>query len=102
MPTNNDLYASIEELLASYRANLESRSKLTQEDEELIMQLSEAYLKKRQEWRDEALEEGKQNTLRSVALNLLRQGISLEVITQTTGFSIAQIEQLHQELKTEN
>jgi hypothetical protein len=97
-PPNNVLYASIEELLANYRANLESRGELTQEEEELIMQLSEAYLKKRQEWYEEGQQDGETKTLRSVAIKLLRQGIALEVIVQTTGLSIATIEQIHQEI----
>ena len=38
-----------------------------------------------------------QNT-RSIALNLLNQGISLEMIAQATGLSIAQLEELQQEI----
>jgi hypothetical protein len=94
IPTDNDLYASIKELLASYRANLESRAELTQEDEELIMQLSEAYLKKRQEW----FEEGKQ----LVAMNLLREGSDRDFIAKVTGLTIDMIEQLRQKLDERN
>jgi hypothetical protein len=43
------LYASISDLLANYRAILEARGQLTPEDEELIMNLSTAYLKKQEE-----------------------------------------------------
>jgi predicted transposase/invertase (TIGR01784 family) len=103
-PTENDLYASIEELLVSYRASLESRRELPQEDEELIMQLSEAYLKKRQEWFEEGKEEGKeegeqrgrQAERQSNAVSMLREGIAVESIARITGFSIAEIEQLRQ------
>jgi hypothetical protein len=105
-PTDDDLYASIEEILASYRTNLESRNQLTQEDEELIMQLSETYLKRRQEWKAEGLEEGRQEgrqegqqlALRSVAVSLLQEGIEATIIAKTTGLSIAAVEQLRQEL----
>lgn len=105
VPTENELYASIEELLADYLANLESRRELTQEDEELIMQLSEAYLKKWQEWFEEGKKAGreaekeaeKQRVLRSVAINLLHQGMSPEFIMEVTGLSIDQIENLRQE-----
>jgi hypothetical protein len=81
-PTDTDLYASIEEILASYRANLESRRELlTQEDEELIMRLSEAYLKKRQEWYEEGIEEGRQEgrqeERRLNALSMLREGVGV-------------------------
>jgi hypothetical protein len=102
--TGNELYASIEEILASYHANLASRRQLTPEEEALIMQLSEAYLKKRQEWKEEGLmegrQEGRQETLQQVlaAMQLLRQGIEPESIAQTTGLPIATIEQLSEQL----
>jgi hypothetical protein len=105
-PKDNDLCASIEEILASYRTSLEQNNSLSQEDEALIMQLSEAYLKRRQEWREEAraeglaegLAEGRQESLRSVALGLLREGIAVAVIARTTGLSIETIEQLQPEI----
>jgi hypothetical protein len=103
--TDDELYASIEEILASYRTSLEQNNPLSQEDEELIMQLSEAYLKRRQEWREEAraegLAEGRQEGQqegRSVALGLLREGIAIAVIARTTGLSIEMIEQLQREI----
>jgi predicted transposase/invertase (TIGR01784 family) len=72
----------------------------------LIMQLPEAYLKKRQEWYEEGLEEGEQRgeqqALRSVAMTMLRENMLPESIARITGLSIAQIEQLRQELATEN
>ncbi len=67
-PKDQDLYANIEELLTDYRANLEKRRKLTPDDEELIMNLSAAYLQKQQEWKKEGKKEGIQagiNRLRS-------------------------------------
>jgi hypothetical protein len=85
-PTSSELCANIEEILADYRINLESSGSLTFEDEELIMQLSEAYLKKREEWK----EEGKLE----VAMNLLQEGSSLDFISRTTGLPIATIEKL--------
>jgi hypothetical protein len=36
--------------------------------------------------------------LETIALNLFRQGISLEMIAQATGLSIAQLEELQQEM----
>jgi hypothetical protein len=101
-PTDTDLYASIEEILASYRANLESRQELTQEDEELIMRLSEAYLKKRQEWYEEGVEEGRQEgrqeERRLNALSMLREGVGVETIARITGFPIETLNKLRQEL----
>jgi hypothetical protein len=93
-PTGSELYASIEEILVSYRANLESRRQLTPEEEALIMQLSDAYLKKREEWKEEGIQQGIQQAIE--AMNLLSQGISIAAIAETTGLSIAAVEQIRQ------
>jgi predicted transposase/invertase (TIGR01784 family) len=62
------------------------------------MNLSAAYLKKRGEWREEALkegrQEGRQEERRIVAENLLQQGVSVEIIATATGLSIEEIHQL--------
>ena len=50
------------------------------------MNLSAAYLKKREEWR----EEGKLE----VAINLLQEGSTLDLIIRATGLSIETIESL--------
>ena len=73
--------STIEDLLSDYRAILEVRGALTPEDEELIMTLSTVYLKQRETWKQEGLEEG----LRTVAIALLREGIDVELILKTTG-----------------
>jgi hypothetical protein len=88
--TSSGLCANIEEILADYRTNLESSSSLTFDDEELIMQLSAAYLKKREEWK----EEGKMEEKLELAVNLLREGSPLDFIARTTGLPIATIENL--------
>ena len=78
---------AIEDLLSDYRAILEARGALTPDDEELIMNLSTVYLKQRETWKQEGLEEGRelviqlgqqegrQETLQTVAIALLREGV---------------------------
>jgi hypothetical protein len=88
--SENGLHASIEELLTDYRANLESRRQLTPEDEELIMNLSAAYLKKQQEWK----QAGQVQSRQEIAMNLWREGVSLELIVKATGLSMAEVEVL--------
>jgi SOS response regulatory protein OraA/RecX len=56
------------------------------DEEDLIMNLSAAYLKKREEWK----EEGELKT----AINLLRQGFSAEVIAEAASLSIEMIANL--------
>jgi hypothetical protein len=81
---------SIEELLTNYRANLEARRKLTEEEEELVMNLSAAYLKKQKEWK----QEGQQEKAVEIALKLLSKGMAIDEIVETTGLTVAEIEQL--------
>jgi predicted transposase YdaD len=46
--------------------------------------------RKREEWKDE----GEQNGVHKVARNLLRQGMTVELVAQATELTIEQIEQL--------
>jgi hypothetical protein len=48
-----------------------NQSKLNDEDRELIMTLSPAYLKQREEWRQEGLQTGRQEELRLIVGSLL-------------------------------
>ena len=73
--------ATIEDLLSNYRAILEARGALTPEDKELVMNLSTVYLKQRETWKLES----RQETLETVAIALLREGVDFELILKTTG-----------------
>ncbi|MCY6494240.1 hypothetical protein, partial [Leptolyngbya sp. GGD] len=79
IPAELPLYNSIGDLLADYRTILETRGKLTSEEEELIMKLSAAYLKRVEEWKregkQEGRQEGRQETVSEMALNMLQEGI---------------------------
>ncbi len=94
--TSSVLYDSIEEILANYRANLEANRPLESEEEELIMNLSEAYLKRKQEWKEEAQIEAQIEA----ATNFLRLGVSSEIIAQALGLSIETIESLRDDLRS--
>jgi hypothetical protein len=83
------LHANIADILADYRAMLEARATITPEVEELIMNLSAAYLKKQQEWKQEGRLE--------VARNLLLAGVAIELIAKATGLTIAEVTQLQQQ-----
>jgi hypothetical protein len=95
LPSKNSLYASIDELLGNYLAILESRRQLTSEDEELIMNLSAAYLRKQQEWKQEC----RQETLTEVAINMLQQDFAADVIAKATGLSVRKINQLRKTIE---
>jgi predicted transposase/invertase (TIGR01784 family) len=95
--------ATIEDLLTDYRAILESRGSLTPEDEELIMNLSTVYLKQRETWKSEGLEEGRQEgrqeALETIAIALLREGLSIDLILKTTGISRDRLQVLQSNLE---
>jgi hypothetical protein len=102
-PVSNELRASIEELLTDYRAHLESLGrKLTQEDEELIMNLSAAYIKKQQEWLEKGeqrgIQRGRQEGRQEVAIAALQAGFSTEIIMNLTGLSLEAIETLRKQM----
>ena len=84
--TSSVLYDSIGEILANYRSNLEASRPLESEEEELIMNLSAAYLKKREEWKEEGRDE--------VIIKFLRKGMSSRDIAETIGLPIETIESL--------
>ena len=89
-PERSVLYDSVEDILANYRAKLEQSRSLTPEEEELIMNLSVAYLKKQEEWKEEGKLEGKLETI----LAFLRAGATPEFIAQAIEMPIATIEKL--------
>ena len=57
----DDKWDKLVEIFASWRKNLELNSNVNDEEvKELIMSLSPAYLKQREEWKQEGIEEGRQ------------------------------------------
>jgi predicted transposase YdaD len=58
------------------------------------MNLSVAYLKKKEEWREEVTLEVTVN----IAMSLLQKGLSVEAIAEATGLSIETIEKLRDRL----
>ena len=88
----------VTELLADYRAILEERGRLTNEEEELIMNLSAAYQKKKQEWLDEGKEEGVVLAINQVALSLIHEGFSSEIIAKATKLTVIEVEKLRSAL----
>jgi predicted transposase/invertase (TIGR01784 family) len=63
-----------------------------------IMQESVIYQEIKQEGREEGRQEGRQETTRMIAINLIKNDISLEDVVKFTGLSIEQVRQLQQEI----
>jgi hypothetical protein len=59
LPKNSPYRRNLMDILASWRKNLEIRTKLTSEEREDFMNLSPAYLKEKEEWRIEGELKGK-------------------------------------------
>jgi hypothetical protein len=83
------------ELLGNLKVTLEARTDIAPEDRDLIMQLSPLYLEQLQT----AKQEGKQEQQEEIAVKLLRKNIPLEVISETTGVSIEQLQVLKSQLQ---
>jgi hypothetical protein len=95
MPREDGLRSVTLGLLMSWRIEINiDDNELDAETQELIMQLSPAYIK----WREETLQEGKSE----VAINLLRSGMDCEQVVQLTGLSMEIIQKLSQEIEGEN
>jgi hypothetical protein len=59
LPENNPFRENLLEILADWRKNLELRDNLSREEEEVIMNLSPAYLQQIEDWKQEGKQEGK-------------------------------------------
>lgn len=68
LPPTDQMRHNILELIYSWRVNIESKANLTEDDRELIMQLSPAYLQAR----EEVLRQGRQEERRDLIANLLK------------------------------
>jgi hypothetical protein len=58
LPEGNPFQENLLEILANWRKSLELRDNLSTEEQEEIMNLSPAYLKQREEWKQEGIQEG--------------------------------------------
>src|SRR5919199_1052570 len=68
LPEGHPLRGNILELLANWRINVVRSENLSEEDRELLMNLSPAY----QRWREETLQEGRQEERRQMVESILR------------------------------
>ncbi|WP_016951569.1 hypothetical protein [Anabaena sp. PCC 7108] len=68
---DTDKWNHLLEILASWRKNIEVKDNVNDEERELIMNLSPAYLKQREEWRQEGLQEGSLDGQRFMVKSLL-------------------------------
>jgi len=66
LPKNNPFRENLLEILADWRKNLELRDNLSREEEEVIMNLSPAYLQQREEWKQEGTLEGQLSLIASL------------------------------------
>jgi hypothetical protein len=68
LPTGTPLLEELLDILANWRKNLELRDNLNEDEREVFMNLAPAYLRQREEWR----EEGKQEERREMVENFLK------------------------------
>ena len=75
LSSTNPQWHQLLDILASWRRNLEVQDNMNDEDRELIMNLSPAYLKQREEWRKEGLQTGLQAGLQEGLQKGLQTGL---------------------------
>jgi hypothetical protein len=90
LPRDHPYLQETLEHISILQINLKLRQNNTNDIKEVIMNLSPAYLK----WRQETIAEGGKATATLIAKNMLREGAAIAFIAKVTGFSAAEIEQL--------
>jgi hypothetical protein len=94
LPERNPFRENLLEILANWRKNLELRDNLSTEEQEVIMNLSPAYLQQREDWKQEgtleerhsliaSLLEGRFGTLDSELSGLVEQIAQLPISERT-------------------
>jgi predicted transposase/invertase (TIGR01784 family) len=86
------------ELLGNLKVTLESQTNIQPEDRDLIMQLSPLYLENIQAAEQKGKLEGEQQKQQEIALKMLGENISFDVIERITGVSIEQLQTLRSQL----
>ena len=99
LPTEDTSRSRVLELLGNWKIMLDEKTEAEREEErELIMNLSPAYLKWKEETRNEGKQEGiqigEQRTKLQTARNLLSMGLDPQQIATATGLTLEQIRQL--------
>jgi predicted transposase YdaD len=64
------------------------------------MNLSTVYQNLKEDWRKEGQQEGENIAMKKVAIVLLREGVTIEIIQKATGLTIVQIQQLRDRIAT--
>jgi len=86
------------QLLANWKIALDYSG--INEQEELLMQLTQAYLeweqKTKRQGHEEGREEGREAKQREIALKFLQLGLSIELVAEGTGLSLEQVQELQQ------
>jgi predicted transposase/invertase (TIGR01784 family) len=86
------------QLLASWRVRMDIGKLADLFQQEEIMALSEAYVVWEQETtnkgRQKGQQEGRQERGTEIALNMLQEGISVEMIARLTGLTLSEIQEL--------
>ena len=96
LPKDEPLRSIALQLLANWKIALDYSG--INEEGELPMQLTQAYLEWEEETKRKGREEGLQTKQREIALNLLELGLSIELVAEGTGLSLEQVQQLQLQL----
>ncbi|WP_041235532.1 RpnC/YadD family protein [Dactylococcopsis salina] len=68
------------------------------EEEELTMPIPQAFL----EWEKQVEQRGRKEAMRTIALNLMQTGMSLSQVSEVTGLSLEEVQNLQADHKESN
>ncbi len=94
LPKNEPLRSTALQLLANWKIALDYSG--IDEQGDLSMQLTQAYLEWEQKTKRQGREEGREAKQREIAIKLLQLGLSIELVVEATGLSLEQVQQLQQ------
>ena len=92
LPIDRPERKRILQLVASWKVRMDMGELANFVEQEEIMAFSEAFLT----WERETESRGRKQACETIALNLLRQGLSIEMIAQVTSLTIAEVQELRQ------
>ena len=97
LPEEDSRRAIALRLLSIWKVTVEMSPEIP-EEEELTMPIPQAFL----EWENQVEQRGRKEAMRTIALNLMQTGMSLSQVSEVTGLSLEEVQNLQADHKESN